>query len=139
MLEEIGRVVKVEGLQALVEMNRHSACAHCGICTLGSQDKMEILANNSLGATVNDQVKVAVSGPVILRSAFVVYIIPIFGLVLGYLLGRYLGGEKLGVIFGIGGVLLVLFSLHYYDQKLKRENKLIVHITEILSPLDLPQ
>lgn len=132
MLEEIGRVVKVEGLQALVEMNRHSACAHCGICTLGSQDKMEILANNSLGATVQDQVKVSVSGPIILKSAFVVYIVPLFGLVLGYLLGRYLGGEKLGVIVGIGGVLLVLFSLHYYDRKLKKENKLIVNITEIL-------
>ncbi|MBI5555772.1 MAG: SoxR reducing system RseC family protein [Elusimicrobia bacterium] len=132
MLEEIGQVVKVEGLEALVEMNRHSACAHCGICALGSQDKMEILANNSLGAKVNDQVKVSVSGPVILKSAFVVYIIPLFGLVLGYLLGWYLGGEKLGVIVGIGGALLVLFSLHYYDRKLKRENKLIVHITEIL-------
>lgn len=132
MLEEIGRVVKIDELQALVEMNRHSACAHCGICTLGNQDKMEILANNNLGAKVNDQVKVAVSGPVILKSAFVVYIIPLFGLVLGYLLGRYLGGEKLGVVVGIGGALLVLFSLHYYDRKLKKENKLIVRITEIL-------
>ncbi len=134
MLEEIGRVVKVEGLQALVEMSRHSACAHCGICTLGIQDKMEILANNNLGAKVNDQVKVAVSGPVILKSAFIVYIIPLFGLVFGYLLGRYFGGEKLGVIVGISGVLLVLASLHYYELKLKRENKLVVRITEILSP-----
>ena len=132
MLEEIGRVIKVEGSQALVEMNRHSACAHCGICTLGIQDKMEILANNSLGAKVNDQVKVAVAGPVILKSAFVVYIIPLFGLVLGYLVGRYLGGEKLGVIFGIGGVLLILSGLHYYDRQLKKQNKLIVQITEIL-------
>ncbi len=132
MLEEIGRVVKVEGLQAVVEMNRHSACARCGICTLGIQDKMEILANNSLGAKVNNQVKVAVSGPVILKSAFIVYIIPLFGLVIGYLVGRSLGGEKLGVIAGIGGVLLVLSSLHYYDRKLKKENKLIVQITEIL-------
>lgn len=138
MLEEIGRVVKVEGLQALVEINRHSACARCGICALGTHDKMEILADNSLAAKVNDQVKVAVSGPVILKAAFIVYIIPLFGLVLGYLLGRYLGGEKLGVIVGIGGALLVLFSLHYYDRKLKKENKLIVRITEILSLLDLP-
>lgn len=139
MLEEIGRVVKIEGSQALVEMNRHSACAHCGVCALGRHDKMEILVSNNLGAKINEQVKVTVSGPVILKSAFVVYIIPLFGLILGYLLGWSLSGEKLGVIFGIGSVLLVLYGLHYYDRKLKKENKLMVQITEVLSPLDLPK
>jgi sigma-E factor negative regulatory protein RseC len=132
MLEETGRVIKVEGSQATVAMDRHSACAHCGICIAGCQDKMEIVADNRLGSQVNDLVRVAVSGPVILKSAFVVYIIPLFGLVLGYLLGKRAGGEKLGVALGIGGVLLVLYGLHYYDRKLKKENKLIVYITEIL-------
>jgi sigma-E factor negative regulatory protein RseC len=132
MLEEIGRVTKVEGQQAIVEMDRHSACAHCGICTAGIQDKMEIVADNSLGSKVNDLVKVAVPGPVILKSAFIVYVIPLFGLVLGYLLGRRLGGEKAGVALGISSVALVLYGLHYYDRKLKKENKLIVQITEIL-------
>jgi sigma-E factor negative regulatory protein RseC len=132
MLEETGRVIKIEGQQAHVEMNRHSACARCGICTAGIQDKMEILADNRLGSKVNDLVKVAVAGPVILKSAFMVYIIPLFGLVLGYLLGKRAGGEKLGVALGIGGVLMVLYGLHYYDGKLKKENKLIVYITEIL-------
>ncbi|MDD5492677.1 MAG: SoxR reducing system RseC family protein [bacterium] len=132
MLEETGRVIKVEGTQATVEMSRHSACAHCGICIAGCQDKMEIVADNNLGSQVNDLVKVAISGPVILKSAFVVYIIPLFGLVLGYLAGRRLGGEKLGVILGISGVAIILFGLHHYDLKLKRENKLIVQIIEIL-------
>jgi sigma-E factor negative regulatory protein RseC len=132
MLEETGRVIKVDGLQATIEMSRHSACAHCGICIAGCQDKMEITAENRLGAGINDLVKVAISGPVILRSAFVVYMVPLFGLVLGYLVGRRIGGEKLGVALGICGVLLVLYGLHYYDRKLKKENKLIVHITEIL-------
>lgn len=132
MLEETGRVIKVEGTQATVEMNRHSACAHCGICIAGCQDKMEIVADNNLGSQVNDLVKVAISGPVILRSAFVVYIIPLVGLVLGYLLGRRAGGEKLGVVLGIISVLLVLYGLHYYDRKLQKEHRLIVHITAIL-------
>ncbi len=139
MLAETGRVIKVEGTQATVEMNRHSACAHCGICTAGSQDKMEIMADNSIGSKVDDLVKVAVEGPVILKSAFIVYIIPLFGLVLGYLAGRHFGGEKLGVVLGLSSVVLVLSGLHYYDRKLKKDNTLIVQITEILSPLDLPQ
>ncbi|MDD5131768.1 MAG: SoxR reducing system RseC family protein [bacterium] len=132
MLEETGRVIRIEGSRAIVEMDRHCACAHCGICTTGSQDTMEIVAENSPGSKVNDLVKVAVSGPVILRSAFIVYIIPLFGLVLGYLAGRHISGEKLGVVLGISGVALILLGLHFYDLKLKRENKLIVRITEIL-------
>lgn len=132
MLEETGRVIRIEGQQAIVAMNRHSACAHCGICTAGSQDKMEITADNTLGSQVNDLVKVAVSGAVILKSAFIVYIIPLFGLVLGYFVGRRVGGEKLGVVMGVSGVGLVLYGLHYYDRKIKKENKLIVQITEIL-------
>ncbi|MDD5259170.1 MAG: SoxR reducing system RseC family protein [bacterium] len=132
MLEEIGKVIKVEGTQATVAMDRHSACAHCGICIAGCNEKMEIIAENTIGSKVNDRVKVAVAGPFILKSAFIVYIIPLFGLVLGYLAGRYFGGEKLGVIFGLGVVALVLYGLHYYDRKIKKEHALIVHITEIL-------
>ncbi len=132
MLEEIGQVIKVEGNQATVAMDRHSACAHCGICIAGCNEKMEIIAENSIGSKVNDLVKVAVSGPVILKSAFIVYIIPLFGLVLGYLAGRHFGGEKLGVVSGLSAVALVLYGLHYYDRKLKKANSLIVQITGIV-------
>lgn len=131
-MEETGQVIKINGNFAQVEMQRHPACANCGLCTMGVGDKMLITAANTARAKVADRVKVTISGTVVLKSAFLVYIVPLIALLVGFVIGNYLAGEIYGVACGVIGVVLSLIGLHFYDQKLKKENKVVVKITEII-------
>lgn len=132
MLEEIGIVIEVREHSAVVEMARRPTCSHCGLCKLGAQEKMQVEAENAVGARVNDRVKVSVPSPVILKSAFIVYMVPLIALFTGFFAGTYVLGEKGGVVVGISSALGVIIGLHFYDKRLKRKQRTLVRISEIL-------
>lgn len=132
MLEEVGVVVLAHDKTAVVEMTKHASCAHCGVCTLGHHDKMRIEAENSIGARLNDRVKVAIPGAVILKSAFIVYIVPLIALVMGFLTAKYFLGEMAGVVTGLLCAVGVFLGLHFYDKRLRLQQKILVRITEII-------
>lgn len=132
MLEEVGLVVEVHDKTAVVEMMRHASCSHCGLCTLGAQDKMRIEAENSVGARLNDRVKVAIPSAVILKSAFIVYIVPLVALLIGFVTAKYFLGEKAGVVVGLLCAVGVFLGLHFYDKRLRSQQQTLVRITEIV-------
>lgn len=96
MIEEYGTVVELKGKQvAVVLCQRHSACDHCpssGACQLGD-DKQTMLVDafNQIGAQVSDRVKIVTSSRNFLQSSFLLYIVPIIGLLAGAIMGQVLG------------------------------------------------
>jgi len=95
MFEEEGWVKEVSGEKALVLTERRGECDHClarKACHVVDDGK-EVLAHalNPIGAAVGDRVKITMKEGALLRSSFVLYFIPALGLLVGSVLGYYLG------------------------------------------------
>jgi len=132
-MEEKGRVVKVESGMAQVEMERTSACARCGICLQSSGDKPILYVKDSLGARPGDEVLISIESKQILKTAFIIYLFPLVGLIGGYFLGRaILGKEIAGIIFAGLGFFTTLFFLHQYDKRLRAQKSRGVKIIQII-------
>lgn len=96
MLEEVGSVVELQSKQtAIVLCQKSSMCAHCaaaGLCRIGDDSRtMLVEALNYLGAKVGDRVRLATSTRTFLQSSFVLYIVPIIGLLIGAISGQLIG------------------------------------------------
>lgn len=114
MIEEVGTVVELRGRHvAMVLCQKSSLCEHCatsGACHVGDDGRERLVeANNHLGATVGDKVRVAVSTRTFLQSGFVLYIVPLIALVIGAVTGKLVGEhlvsgvnpDLLSAIFGV--------------------------------------
>jgi len=132
-MEEKGRVVKVESGVAQVEMERTSACARCGICLQSSGDKPILYVKDSLGARPGDEVLVSIESKQILKTAFLIYLFPLVGLIGGYFLGQaILGKEIAGIIFAALGFFTALLFLYQYDKRLRAQKSRGVKIIQII-------
>jgi sigma-E factor negative regulatory protein RseC len=108
MIVERGRVIEVTEGKALVKIERSSACEKCHTeCALKSSDTqaMVVEVRDPLDVQENQYVHVSMRDGSALRASFVVYIIPLIGLVSGALLGEYVG-----TLLGIKNVLAILGS-----------------------------
>ncbi len=132
-MEEKGKVVKVEDGVAEVEMERTSACARCGICLKSSGDKPILYVKDSLGARAGDEVLISIESRQILKTAFLIYLFPLVGLIGGYFLGRaVLGTEGTGIIFAGLGFFATLFFLYRYDKRAKAQKSRGATIIQIV-------
>lgn len=96
MIEEYGTVVELKGTSvAAVLCKKSSMCEHCasaGLCQMGDDSRsMVVEAQNTLGAEVGDRVKIVTSTKSFLQSSFLLYIVPLIGLVIGAVAGQLIG------------------------------------------------
>lgn len=125
MIEDTGRVVRIEGDKAFIEVERTSACAQCGLREVeeiaGGKPVFEAL--NVAKADIGDTVKVRVESVAYMKASLLVYGIPICLLIIGALLGVYFA-EKLGkqqdimsAIFGTGGLIIGILVLLLFRKR----------------------
>ena len=82
-----GVVIKSDGDVAVVRIRKSSACGHdCGECRVCTNPQIEVEAENQIGAEVGDTVILGVPTGQILLAAFLVYVAPVFGIMLIYML-----------------------------------------------------
>jgi len=90
MAQEKGLVTSItEDGWAQVETDRNDACSHCSSCrvSFGCTSEMTINAINRAGARVGDLVSIHLSSGTIMKSAAILYLIPVAGLISGAFLG----------------------------------------------------
>lgn len=81
------------------------SCKSCEGCPQKPKDEILALADNSVDAAVGDVVEVESNSGSAIGIAALVYLVPCVGLVLGYLLGAWLGlGEGLCVFLSFAGL-----------------------------------
>jgi len=81
------------------------SCKSCEGCPQKPKDEILALADNSIGACVGDVVEVESNSGSAIGIAALVYLVPCIGLILGYLLGGWLGfGEGLCVLLAFAGL-----------------------------------
>lgn len=124
MLETKAIVIKIQGLDALVESKGGGGCGQCDTAGGCGSSKLtqvfcskprQFLVKNQAQAKVGDEVQIELQNGVLLRSALLIYVLPLACLIAGGMLGSGLADEAsardgfaaLGAFFGlVGGFLL---------------------------------
>jgi sigma-E factor negative regulatory protein RseC len=139
-MEEIGRVLDVgeDSTLVRVEIEGKGTCHSCvsrHMCVpLGGDRRMMTEAINERGARRGDMVRIEMSPKSTVGAAFLLYVLPVIALFLGYALGYLaLGDEKYGIASGLvllalGFVLLKV--LNPFFSKGKRFKPIVVEIIQ---------
>ena len=117
-VEEKATVLEIRGGNALVRAKENSMCAGCasaGHCQ-SSDGERTVEAKNPLGARAGDEVVIAVPSSALLKASFVVYFLPVIGLLAGaaaaqILFGGSGDGETPSAAAGIGGIVGALLTV----------------------------
>lgn len=139
-MEEEGIVIEAKGEVAKVEIARSSACGGCHACTIGAGGRMITEAENLLGARKSQRVKVQIDTPSLLRAAFMVYLLPLLGLVSGCVVGKCVAEllglkapEMIGAVVGVGMLALGFWMTHLYDKRIRKSDKFRSRVVEIIN------
>jgi len=82
-----GVVVRTNGTFAVVKVRKSSACGHdCGECRVCNNPEFETEVLNEIGAKEGDEVLIGAPANKILFSAFLVYMLPLIGLFVTYVI-----------------------------------------------------
>lgn len=138
-MEEEGVVLKIEPTCIYVLMKEKSHCAKCGVCIKDERKRFILRLNNSVRVKVGDKVKVSLEFKYILAASFIIYIVPLFGLLLGYFLGCGLTflikinyEQVIEVILSILGLIVAFIIIHQYDKRLFKKGKFTAKIVKVL-------
>lgn len=97
MITERGRVIAVTGDQAWVQTLRLSACQSCSaraacgqraLASVSGGRANQVRVANTLGASVGDEVSLAIAESALLRASLLVYALPLLLMVVGAIGGH---------------------------------------------------
>ncbi|MDR3562845.1 MAG: SoxR reducing system RseC family protein [Negativicutes bacterium] len=136
--QQEGIVIGVlDGGLAQVKTSRHSDCENCGSCPGNSALVLE--ARNPLGARPGQRVMIEVQEINMLKSAFIVYLLPLIAIFIGAVLGSYLAEhlalDVLWLQVGGGGLAFAgsVFYIKYFDRSARTDIKMQPVITRIVT------
>lgn len=131
-MQQRGYVSRADDKEARVIIRRESACGDsCASCGGGCDDSKSITLDieNTLSAKVGDYVIIESKSSTILKSAFIAYIMPLFFMIIGVLVGmtvfeslEYANYETIGFIIGLLFLGVSYFVLKHVDNKYFKDN-----------------
>lgn len=119
MIEEFAVVTKRFDDHVMLEIERRTACGlcgqkrGCGNATWGKllgHDSHEFPADNTINANVGDSVVVGIDERIVLSSAFYLYVVPLFTMLVGAVLADALLDNEFYVMLAAALGLLVGFA-----------------------------
>lgn len=145
MAQKRGRVSRIDkDGWAMVVTEKGDACSNCEsaqFChSLADCSRMETRVLNQAGAGVGDTVSISLSSGTVLKSAFILYILPTIGLLLGAVSGAGLhkqlgiGDTGAAIVFGFAGLILGFVIARLISKRQSAGRKLIPVITRIIKP-----
>ncbi|MDZ7331939.1 MAG: SoxR reducing system RseC family protein [candidate division KSB1 bacterium] len=137
MLEN-GIVMRVERDLAWVMMIKGEQCAGCTACKSFGEGRFEIVALNRLGARPGDNVEVEINPKQVVKYSAIVFLLPVFALIIGYFLGSswlsVLGwsDEAAGIVGSLGLMILCFLGIAGYDRIISRSQQVNAYIRRVL-------
>lgn len=140
-MNKTGYVVSTSGQKAYIDVRRTSACGDkCSSCGGGCDvPSLRVEAENSVGAKSGDFVELGMSTKAVLKSAFIVYVIPLIMLVVGIVSGIEIAKkigmknyESIGLLSGLVLLFVSFIMIRIIDKKIKDNKDLKVEIIKIL-------
>ncbi|MCK4665644.1 SoxR reducing system RseC family protein [Candidatus Dependentiae bacterium] len=80
---EYGIITNIEDDLMKIEIKRSSACIKCGLCSADLEKKNFLFYPKLPGFQKGDQIKIKIPENVILKSSFIIFFIPVLGILLG--------------------------------------------------------
>ncbi len=121
-MEQNGKVVNVSGKMAVVQfMQECSGCNRCGIC---NDNPRQYTVYNEAGAKEGDSVVVETKSGSFLGVSFLMYIMPVFGILIGFSVFQYVGA-LMGALLPIAGI--VVLNKYLPDKSLGRITQIVDH------------
>ncbi len=149
MLVEMGRIAAIDDQGLWIETFTKSGCGSCAEnakCGTGLLERyfaggsryllVRLDAGDRLSYQVGDEVQLGLDEQVLLRGSFLVYLVPLGGLLLGAMLGFYAAGEMASILAGLGGMITggVLVRWHAWRNRFNRNyNPVILDQSSILA------
>ncbi|MBQ3037543.1 MAG: SoxR reducing system RseC family protein [Clostridia bacterium] len=121
-MRENAVVESVQGEYALVKVKRSTACGDsCATCSAQCKNQnSRIEVENKLGARVGESVVIEMKTSKVLKSAFIVYILPLIILFGTYFGADFLGyNETISVICSLVSFFITFIVLHFVDKRIK--------------------
>lgn len=139
--EEEGEVIAVEGNQAKVRVRRSPACDSCSTrktCGLLGEGETVLTALNTVGASKGQRVRVSLKVEGEVKASFILYLVPLAGLVAGALIGYHsqvLGDKEIsGAVFSLLFVALTFLGIKYYAHiRYAKDQSYIPTITKVVA------
>ncbi|NME35889.1 MULTISPECIES: SoxR reducing system RseC family protein [Fusobacterium] len=133
-MESSGKVTKINGKKITVKMFKESSCAHCSGCGEASKLTREIELDfnpEEREIKVGNIVTFELADSKMLKIGFLVYVIPVIMMVVGFGIGSYLGkSEGVSVLYSFIGLVLTFLVIHLYDKFIVKE-KVSMNITKV--------
>ncbi|MEN1759239.1 SoxR reducing system RseC family protein [Anoxynatronum sibiricum] len=144
-MKQCGLVIETGDQTARVRMQRHSSCAGCNACKMGSSEKpIELEALNPQNVTKGQIVEVEMEHQHVLLAAFLMYVVPLLFLVTGVVVGHY-GLQAMGVqqyadlltaIFAFSMTALAYVLLNRSEKNQQFKSKMLPVITNVIEEAD---
>jgi len=125
-MEEAGRVVRLIGGRAEVDVEARGECEHCsahGICNWNGNKLRRVLAVNKAGAAAGDHVLLAVEEGTGAKTNMIVFGIPVVLMLGGALAGGLLISDKWAAILSGVGLALGLGIVKIIDMAVARSGR----------------
>ena len=132
-MREEGFIKTVSGDTCEVIVKRKTACGdNCASCSAACESKQHLCtAKNCVGAKVGDKVFVEMDSIKVLKSAFLVYILPILVFLTGFVLAKQYGlGEAWSALCAAAGSIIVFLCVSMYAKK--KKNDYLPYVIEII-------
>lgn len=145
-MAEFGQVINVVDEDVKVRLNRKEACAKCGACSAGLENKdMFIQASNIAHAKLDDWVEIRLDEENFIKAVAIMYGIPLIGLLVG-LIGGVLFGQMfvpgLADIIGVGtgllgaGIAFILIHANEAKFNTKKYKPIAVRVVDVSEVVD---
>lgn len=125
-MTEQGKVIKIEKNEAVVRVQRKSACAFCGMCAMKPKDShIDVRVENALDAKEGDLVQIKLESGSVAKISLLVYILPLALAVAGMLTGIFCRLPDWANLVLFAGLLAVGFIIVFLlDKKIAKSKKL---------------
>lgn len=125
-MTEQGKVIKIEKNEAVVRVQRKSACASCGMCAMKPKDShIDVRVENALDAKEGDLVQIKLESGSVAKISLLVYILPLALAVAGMLTGIFCRLPDWANLVLFAGLLAVGFIIVFLlDKKSRKAKKL---------------
>jgi positive regulator of sigma E activity len=138
-MREQGVVTRVTPPDVIeVTLQASEACGRCGACHPNTEGSVCIEAVGGFGVKTGDSVEIEISTGGVVKTSFMVYLLPVFSMIAGYVFGAALADfiPVAGETGGIAGALFLLavsfWVVRRYDRHVRRRGTLRARVIRIL-------
>jgi len=122
----------------MVSMPMSGACQRCGVCMVaGDGHNVLLLAKNDAEAVEGDHVEIEISAGRVVSAAFIIYMVPVFLTIAGFVFGHWLAGGDdesiLPIILAVAFLIVSFVGVAVYDAKLRRGERHEARIIRVLT------